>query len=979
MRKKLVTLLTAGALGAAAVLVALTAAAQPAMAAGSDPYRWKNVQIVGGGFVPGIIFNPSQQNLVYARTDIGGAYRWDQAAGRWLPLLDWVGFTNWNLNGVASLATDPVDPNRVYVAAGMYTNSWDPNNGAILRSADKGATWAVSPLPFKVGGNMPGRGMGERLAIDPNRNSVLYFGAPEGRGMWRSTDSGVSWSQVVSFPNAGNYVQDPSDPFDYLTHNQGVVWVAFDKSTGTPGSPTQGIYVGVADLQNTVYRSTDGGATWSRIAGQPTGFLAHQGQVDPVNHALYITTSDKGGPYDGGRGDVWKYSTTTGAWTRISPVPSTDTNNDWFGYSGLSIDRQHPNTLMVTGYSSWYPDTFIFRSTDGGATWRTFYEYAWPSRTDHYTLDISAAPWLTFGVTRSLPEESPKLGWMTEALAIDPFNSDRFMYGTGATIYGSTNLTALDSGGTVDLRVMAQGLEETAVNDLVSPPGTGAPLLSALGDLAGFRHTNLDAVPAKMYTTPFFNTTGIDFAETNPNVVVRVGSVDKAQNPGTNRVGISFDNGVNWFQGSEPPGVTGGGTVAVAAGGNRMVWAPDGAAVSVSSDGNSWTAATGVPSGAQVRSDRVNANKFYAFRAGTFYVSTNGGQTFTATAASGLPGGGNVHVKAVPGIEGDLWLAGGDSSGAYGLWHSTNSGASFTRLTNVTRADNVGFGRPAPGLTYPALYTIAQIDGVRGIFRSDNAGAAWVRINDDAHQWGNIGAAITGDPRIYGRVYVGTNGRGIQYGDRAGDGGGGGDTTPPTAPGTPTASNVTASSVVLSWTASTDNVGVTGYDVVRVQGTTETVVASPAGTSATIAGLAANTAYTFAVYARDAAGNRSARSGTVTVTTAGGTSGGCAVTYAVNSWGGSFQGDVTIRNNGTSAINGWTLSWTFVDGQTVFNIWNGGYVQTGGNVSVTNLGYNATIAAGGGTVTFGFQAHWNDVSNTRPAVFSLNGTACTVS
>jgi hypothetical protein len=65
-----------------------------------------------------------------------------------------------------------------------------------------------------------------------------------------------------------------------------------------------------------------------------------------------------------------------------------------------------------------------------------------------------------------------------------------------------------------------------------------------------------------------------------------------------------------------------------------------------------------------------------------------------------------------------------------------------------------------------ALYIPAQIGGVRGLYRSIDAGATWVRINDDQHQWGRAGeAAITGDPRIYGRVYVGTNGRGIIYGD----------------------------------------------------------------------------------------------------------------------------------------------------------------------------------------------------------------------
>ncbi|MBN2004761.1 MAG: hypothetical protein JXA21_15495 [Anaerolineae bacterium] len=50
---------------------------------------WKNVQIVGGGFVPGILYNRSEPGLFYARTDTGGAYRLDRSTGRWLPLLDW--------------------------------------------------------------------------------------------------------------------------------------------------------------------------------------------------------------------------------------------------------------------------------------------------------------------------------------------------------------------------------------------------------------------------------------------------------------------------------------------------------------------------------------------------------------------------------------------------------------------------------------------------------------------------------------------------------------------------------------------------------------------------------------------------------------------------------------------------------------------------------------------------------------------------
>ncbi|MGW2460453.1 WD40/YVTN/BNR-like repeat-containing protein, partial [Streptomyces sp. NPDC001761] len=239
----------------------------PRTALAADTYTWKNARIDGGGFVPGIVFNRSEKDLVYARTDIGGAYRWQERTKTWTPLLDSVGWDEWGHTGVVSLASDPVDPDKVYAAVGTYTNSWDPTNGAVLRSADRGAGWRKADLPFKLGGNMPGRGMGERLAVDPNRDSVLYLGAPSGRGLWRSTDSGVTWSQVTSFPNPGTYRQDPGDTSGYASDNQGIVWVTFDESTGTSGSATKTVYVGVADQDNAVYRSTDAGATWTRGGG----------------------------------------------------------------------------------------------------------------------------------------------------------------------------------------------------------------------------------------------------------------------------------------------------------------------------------------------------------------------------------------------------------------------------------------------------------------------------------------------------------------------------------------------------------------------------------------------------------------------------------------------------------------------------------------------------------------------------------------
>ncbi|MFD7657874.1 cellulase family glycosylhydrolase [Actinosynnema sp. NPDC059797] len=205
------------------------------------------------------------------------------------------------------------------------------------------------------------------------------------------------------------------------------------------------------------------------------------------------------------------------------------------------------------------------------------------------------------------------------------------------------------------------------------------------------------------------------------------------------------------------------------------------------------------------------------------------------------------------------------------------------------------------------------------------------------------------------------------------------DTTPPSTPGTPSASNVTSSGVNLSWSTASDNVGVSSYQVVRVTSSSETTVASPSTNSAVVGGLSASTQYTFAVYALDAAGNRSSGSGTVNVTTlsgGGGTS--CAVTYRVNSsWNGGFQGEVAIKNTSSSTVNGWTLVWSFSNGQKVTQMWHAIASQSGSQVTARNESWNPVIAAGG-TVNLGFTSSYNG-TNTAPTAFTLNGASCSVS
>ncbi|UCM91177.1 cellulase family glycosylhydrolase [Streptomyces marincola] len=228
------------------------------------------------------------------------------------------------------------------------------------------------------------------------------------------------------------------------------------------------------------------------------------------------------------------------------------------------------------------------------------------------------------------------------------------------------------------------------------------------------------------------------------------------------------------------------------------------------------------------------------------------------------------------------------------------------------------------------------------------------------------------------RIFNGANGIAATSREAAVYGGSGGDDEEaPTAPGRPVASDVTDRSVRLSWPAATDNVGVTRYDVVRVAGSGETAVVSTGTNAATVTGLTAETAYTFAVYAADAAGNRSARSATVSVTTeaGGSTPVGCSVGYrVVGEWSGGFQGEITIGNTGTTAITDWTLAFSFADGQRISNMWGGTATQSGGAVSVSPASYTASIPAGG-SVTLGFIAS-KGASNTAPAEFRLGGGVC---
>jgi len=703
----------------------------------AGPYTWKNAVIKGGGFVSGVITSPVLPGLTFARTDVGGAYRHDPTNRRWMAITDWAGHNEGNLTGIESIAADPVDPNRVYIAAGTYLTA---GNGSILISTDMGQTFPTrSSINAPMGGNVDGRSMGERLAVDPNLPSTLYFGS-RNAGLFKSTDAGQSWASspiqvggvaITGATGAGVGGNPPGTGY-------GLTFVVFDPRSGAAGSATPAIYVGVGITTGTaLYRSTDAGASWEAVAGQPpAGMMPHHAVPDGCGN-LFLAYNNGSGPNGVTAGAIWRYATATGEWTEVSPPHGS------YGFGGISADAAHPGTLVVTTIDNWSPGE-IYRTTNGGTSWTPLVGAA--------QRDVAGAQYLWWHGSNL-----PAMGWMGD-VEIDPFNPDRALFITGQGLWSTDDLTAADARRPTHWSFDNAGLEETVALDLASPPA-GAPLLSGVGDIAGFKHDDLTISPTDgMFGNPVFgNTASLDYAELAPNIVARVGTNASA---GGARGAYSTNGGTTWTPFARAPAATGtalpsAGTIAVSADGMTFVWSPQGGTTSYTRDhGASWTAVTGVTGRIRLAADRVNPSKFYASSGNRMYVSTDAGATFAAagTAATGRP-------RTVFGMEGEVWVATNTS-----LLHSADSGASFTTVPQFNGASAVGFGMAAPGQTYPAVYVAGSVSGTWGTYRSDDAGVNWRRVDDPQHQFGFINI-LSGDPRQYGRVYLGTGGRGIVYGD----------------------------------------------------------------------------------------------------------------------------------------------------------------------------------------------------------------------
>jgi xyloglucan-specific exo-beta-1,4-glucanase len=685
-------------------------------------YRWGSVTIGGGGFVSGLIPPRDRAGAWFARTDVGGAYRYDAAAKTWVPLLDWVSDEQTGFLGVESIALDPSDPGNVYLLVGI--GYFHQGKTAVLRSKDSGASFELSEVTsqFTAHGNGMGRQSGERLAVDPGDGNVLLVGT-RSRGLFRSEDRGASFRHVDGL----NVSTTPN--------GNGVAFVLFDRR-GSAAGPTQRVYLGVSRPgAESLFASGDGGRTWKAIPGQPKAFTPQRAALSSAG-ALYVTYGNGPGPHPTNtdamdRGAIWKLDTATGAWTEITPLRGADNR----AFCGISVDASNPARILSTTVNTylaqpWGNGDRLFLSTDAGATWTDLIG------SERLAMDTNGFPWI----------QGHSIHW-AGSVEIDPFEPERAFVVSGNGVFMTENLSGTPS----SWKFQVDGLEETVPLDAVSVPG--GSFISVIGDYDGFVHDDLGRSPGRGKHDPSMGTTrSLALAAQKPGTLARVGK----------ELYLSTDGAAHWALVPRPSQEEGG-KLALSADGSVLLWSSRSVVHRTADAGKSWTRADGLGFEAAPAADAVDAGTFYAYdpRDGAFYTSRDAGQSFQRGARLS-PGGGD-RIQPVPGRRGEVWVP----LHEHGLWRSTSAGGEFERVAPLASCQAVGFGAPAPGRDFPAVYVWgATAGGPRGIYRSDDRGASWLRINDDAHQYGGPGNGqfVLGDANVYGRVYMSTAGRGIVYG-----------------------------------------------------------------------------------------------------------------------------------------------------------------------------------------------------------------------
>ena len=789
-QKKIISVLTAAALlctgiGTAGISQPLTASAADSIESSMD---WDTLNIAGGGFVSGIITGDDQ---MYARTDVGGAYRYDYEQKKWVQLLDFLNEADRGFLSVDAMCVDPNDDDTLYLLCGCAYFS--DARTAIFRSRDAGETFEeidVTDL-IQVHGNGYGRQCGESIAVDPDNPDIIYCGGDataSTSGLIMSEDGGDTWKAVDGYGKLDLFEYEINWP-TWTEHKVKTTAEKYDGGangvstiTITDGKVFVGTSIkGKANLHVAEVGSDDFKPLSEEL---PTEQMPSRINLDPDGNLLI--TYINGLMFDSGTGYAYKYNPKTDELKDITPTATSNGTAKKLnvGYGGVFSDRHDSNKLVATTCAQWYSQSWtadawerdaiawgdrFFKSEDGGETWTEMTpgnSTSWGGPLEANYLEDGGHSWI----------RDKAIHW-SGSIAIDPRNSDQFWVVSGNGVFTCEDTWAECP----TIRFAADGIEEVVSLDFISRPGKDP--VSVIGDYDGFYH-NADGTATQLspsmnkLTTTTASTGGIAYCPANPDVMVRLSE--------GSAMGYYTTDGTTW---QELPNVPLSGAKAAInqlEDGTYRILVSSSGKISYTDDyGKTWSTAStsdSLSSTIWMCVDEKNPQYVYAY--GYYYnqyyfyskpkaditdaryilmVSDDYGKTFknNQTVCQYDQCDGAYRIAYLD--EGTFAIA----AGYYGAYLVTDYGKTITKMDNVSYCKTMGYGAAEKDGDPYALYMYGKPadSDPEGIYRSTDCGKSWVLINQN-HLYGGTGNGnyLVGDMNTFGTVYMSTVGCGIVVG-----------------------------------------------------------------------------------------------------------------------------------------------------------------------------------------------------------------------
>ncbi len=762
-------------------------------------YEYKNAPIPGGGYVTGLMYHPKKKDVLYARTDIGGTYRFDFEKNRWKSLIEHVTGEHLEETYPIALALDEKHPERLYIASGI----WDRGQGVLSISEDYGESFVKEVIPTSVHGNLSGRGVGYRLAVDKNDSNVIYFASQTG-GLLKTCNRGKDWEKL-------------SVPEDYTTF----VWVSEDSMTlivGTAGYTTR---TDDSLRGHSLYVSYDGGKSFEKIM-QPENVLVADAKMNGLVASrydfdgtyFYVTMNSTGrwnyivdlgyscdtGDVIGGR--VLRYEFKNGrisGYTDITPDENGQHTEEYlnYGFGGVcSCPAKQGLLVCSTLCKEKEGDECIYISEDYGNTWRV-------------SLRGLEEGGIYFRTSYMKPEHNGNqclLHWLSD-IKIDPFNPNKVWFNSGTGVFTTDMLLAENP----EYHDFCDGIEETVHLNVYAPLKGEVKLVDIVGDLGGFAFRSLDEPCINSFADAegnrYITCINADLSDTDENLAIVTargnwkgktkGGLIRTRDGYYSYERIPMPFGISkrldqYLHQIENPNVNAG-WVAMSHDGENIVWSvadnirlPKDLVIYSKDAGKSFAQVMIYDQNGKqmtdgffkVYSDRMEKDIFYGFdEKGKLYISKDGGVSFFEKLTAGFPEAdfglidtaNKTEVRGEAGKSGVFYMA----LGQHGLWkmvyEKENDSVVVSKLSqdgDVIHRIGLGLGREGGDyLTEKkALYIVGCMDGMYGFYRSFDEGITYERINTERQMYGEINSC-DGDKRVFGRFFIATGSRGVLYGE----------------------------------------------------------------------------------------------------------------------------------------------------------------------------------------------------------------------